>query len=135
MVLCGAPVYTVHHAEYITDFAMAIIKATYKINDPSTGESLKIRIGGCLIHEGGLIYDRWGLICRRGLICDELYNNGRSACIDHTPSPSHKVSIAVMWWLVWWVPMSFVTMCLVILSMWQHAWKPQERYVYESVCV
>ncbi len=45
MAICGAPVYTVHHAEYITDFAIAIIKATSNINDPSTDKSLKIRVG------------------------------------------------------------------------------------------
>jgi len=45
MAICGAPVYTVHHAEYITDFAIAIIKATSKINDPSINKSLRIRVG------------------------------------------------------------------------------------------
>ena len=45
MVISGAPVYTLHHAEYITDFAISAIEATSKINDPSTNESLKIRVG------------------------------------------------------------------------------------------
>lgn len=45
MVLCGAPVCTIHHAEYTANFAMDIIQATSKINDPSTSKSLKIRVG------------------------------------------------------------------------------------------
>ena len=48
MVLCGAPVCTVHHAEYTANFALDIIQATSKINDPSTGKSLKIRVGRCV---------------------------------------------------------------------------------------
>ena len=57
MVLSGAPIYTPHHAEYITDFALSAIEATSKINDPSTNNSLKIRVGrsqrGRLLREGG----------------------------------------------------------------------------------
>ena len=45
MVLAGAPVSTPHHAEYITNFGFSIIDAMTKINDPSTGEHLKIRVG------------------------------------------------------------------------------------------
>ena len=45
MALAGAPVTTPHHAEYMTDFAFSIIEAIGKINDPSTHESLKIRVG------------------------------------------------------------------------------------------
>ena len=45
MVISGAPVQTDHHAEYITDFAFSIIEAISKINDPSTAQSLKIRVG------------------------------------------------------------------------------------------
>ena len=53
MVLAGAPVSTPHHAEYITDFGFSIIDAMTKINDPSSGEHLKIRVGKyivCLIN-------------------------------------------------------------------------------------
>lgn len=52
MVICGAPVCTPHHAEYLTDFAFSIIKATSKIEDPSTGKNLKIRVG---IHSGTVV--------------------------------------------------------------------------------
>ena len=45
MVISGAPIETPHHAEYITDFAFSILKATSKINDPSTNKPLRIRIG------------------------------------------------------------------------------------------
>lgn len=45
MVLCGAPVCTARHAEYTTNFGLAIIEAITKINDPSTGHSLKVRVG------------------------------------------------------------------------------------------
>ena len=52
MVISGAPVQTDHHAEYITDFAFSIIDAISKINDPSTSQSLKIRVG---IHCGTVV--------------------------------------------------------------------------------
>ena len=45
MVICGAPEAQPRHAELITDFAQSIIDATSKINDPSTNQSLKIRVG------------------------------------------------------------------------------------------
>ena len=45
MVICGAPEAHPRHAELITDFAQSIIDATSKINDPSTNQSLKIRVG------------------------------------------------------------------------------------------
>ena len=45
MVICGAPVSTIYHAEYITAFGLDVIQATSKINDPSTGQSLRIRVG------------------------------------------------------------------------------------------
>ena len=45
MVICGAPDAQPRHAEHITDFALSIINATSKINDPSTNQSLKIRVG------------------------------------------------------------------------------------------
>ena len=45
MVISGAPISTPHHAEYITDFAFSSIEATSKINDPSTQNSLRIRVG------------------------------------------------------------------------------------------
>ena len=45
MVISGAPIYTPHHAKYITDFAFSSIAATSKINDPSTKKPLRIRVG------------------------------------------------------------------------------------------
>ncbi len=45
MVICGAPEAQPRHAQHITDFAYSIIKATSKINDPSTNQPLKIRVG------------------------------------------------------------------------------------------
>ena len=54
MVICGAPELTPNHAEYVTDFAFSIIEATSKINDPSTKESLKIRVGECFNLQRGL---------------------------------------------------------------------------------
>ena len=45
MVLAGGPMPSAHHAESITDYAFGIIDATAKILDPSTSESLKIRVG------------------------------------------------------------------------------------------
>lgn len=52
MVISGAPVPTDHHVEFITDFAFSIIEAISKINDPSTSQSLKIRVG---IHCGTVV--------------------------------------------------------------------------------
>ena len=46
MALSGAPIETVHHAEYMTDFGFSAIEATSKINDPSTNKPLQIRVGG-----------------------------------------------------------------------------------------
>ena len=45
MAICGAPIETDHHAEHMTDFGFSVIKATSKINDPSTNKSLQIRVG------------------------------------------------------------------------------------------
>lgn len=45
MVISGAPIYTPHHAKYITDFAFSSIAATSKIHDPSTKKPLRIRVG------------------------------------------------------------------------------------------
>ena len=53
MAISGAPVYTVHHADYMTEFAFSIIDATSKINDPSTNNSLKIRVGKGRHNQGG----------------------------------------------------------------------------------
>lgn len=52
MALCGAPVETPDHAEYMTDFAFAIIKAIANINDPSTQQPIRIRVG---IHSGTVV--------------------------------------------------------------------------------
>lgn len=48
MVICGAPEVQLNHAIFITDFAFSIIEATSKINDPSTNQSLRIRVGKCM---------------------------------------------------------------------------------------
>ena len=45
MVICGAPVCTVYHAEHITAFGLDVIQAARKINDPSTGKSIRVRVG------------------------------------------------------------------------------------------
>ena len=66
MVICGAPVYTVHHAEYITDFAIAIIKAASKINDPSTNKSLKIRVGKAWKLLVGIVVKEYNCLKRHG---------------------------------------------------------------------
>ena len=44
-VICGAPVSTLYHAEYITAFALDVVRVISKIKDPSTDLSLRIRVG------------------------------------------------------------------------------------------
>ena len=48
MAVCGAPIQTEHHAEYMTDFACSAINVASKINDPSTNQTITIRIGECV---------------------------------------------------------------------------------------
>lgn len=45
MILCGAPVEIPNHAELITEYGFSIIDAIGKVHDPSTQDSLSIRIG------------------------------------------------------------------------------------------
>ena len=45
MVLCGAPLEIPNHAELIVDYGFSIIDAIGKVRDPSTQDSLTIRVG------------------------------------------------------------------------------------------
>ena len=61
MALCGAPAETPDHAEYMTNFAFAIIKAIANINDPSTQEPVRIRVGKSAIY---YIQFSYNIYCR-----------------------------------------------------------------------
>ena len=75
MALCGAPVETPDHAEYMTNFALAIIKAIANINDPSTQQPIRIRVGKSTINYYIIYnfsyniyrrYSQWNSSSRRG---------------------------------------------------------------------
>ena len=85
MVICGAPDVRPNHAVFITDFAFSIIEATSKINDPSTNQPLRIRVGKYMystnysrVHAVELSFC---LVCRD----PQWYSGGRCSGSIHSP--------------------------------------------------
>ncbi|XP_049522773.1 LOW QUALITY PROTEIN: soluble guanylate cyclase 88E-like [Dermacentor silvarum] len=58
MVVSGAPEPEPHHSERICDMGLAMVKVIGDLKDPSTGKSLKIRVG---VHSGAVVAGVVGL--------------------------------------------------------------------------
>lgn len=56
--MSGAPEKKENHAEKVCDMALDMIEAIMELNDPSTGQHLRIRVG---VHSGAVVAGIVGL--------------------------------------------------------------------------
>ncbi|UYV67458.1 hypothetical protein LAZ67_5000684 [Cordylochernes scorpioides] len=71
MVVCGAPTHDPHHAEKVCNMALDMVVVIGDLKDPSTGQSLRIRVG---IHSGAVVAGIVGLKMPRYCLFGDAVN-------------------------------------------------------------
>ncbi|CAH1256862.1 GUCY1B3 [Branchiostoma lanceolatum] len=84
MVVSGAPEKTRFHAHYVADMALDMLRSMKHLQDPSTGETLQIRIG---IHTGAIVAGVIGITMPRYTVFGKDVTN--ASIIEKTGKGMH----------------------------------------------